>query len=288
MAGSYPDAPSYRMPYDRDGSSVVWVDDSSGVITAITALAEVNDEDAVEVLMPETGSGKIAILFPEARDFDAYFVSFGVQTGVTFTPGALETSADTTNGQDGTWTSLQNPYTAKTDGGATKPAYRNSIQSVTALGVTAVRFNIGVSPSSGTARVLALHLYGHPASGENVDRLRLWHPTSDAEVGAAYFDWGDTPQGSSADRTFRVKNNSATLTANAVTVAMDVLLDATPSVPGQHSLSADGVNFGAQASVGNLGPGVISDVVTLRRALQSTASLGLWAFRVFAEADSWT
>jgi hypothetical protein len=131
-----------------------------------------------------------------------------------------------------------------------------------------------------------VHLYGEPAPGENPNRLALWHPTLDQRVTPAYFDWGNVPRSSSADRLFRVKNVSSTLTASSVRVAMEALTDTTPSVPGQHSISSDGTTFLAQVNIGSLSPGAISGPLTLRRVIPSNAVLSLWSFRVFAESTT--
>ncbi len=115
----------------------------------------------------------------------------------------------------------------------------------------------------------------------------MWNPSTDERVGPAHFDWGDAPRSSSADKTFRIKNLSGTLTANDVSVSLNALTDTTPSVPGQHLISYDGGPFQAQVDIGDLGPGAISDVLTLRRVTPDNAVLSLWSFRIFAAADSW-
>jgi hypothetical protein len=133
-----------------------------------------------------------------------------------------------------------------------------------------------------------LHLYGEIAPGQNPHRLDLWHPTLDERLTPAYFDWGDVPRSSSADRLFRVKNLSPSQTANDVRVAMETASDTTPSVAAQHTLSYGGGSFLAQVNIGDVAPGAISGPVTLRRITASDATLGLWTFRVFAESTDWS
>jgi hypothetical protein len=282
MAGNYADAPSWRMAYDRDGTQVFTIDPSNVIasVAAGTVLA-LNNEGSVDGLSfgGGTTSYRVVFIFPELRDLDGYFIN-------RYSGGAVsagEVSTNTTNGLDGTWTAI----TATSSSGLSiVPAWRNSITSSTALAIRAVRWTF--TNATSTSLFSAIHLYGEPAPGENLNRLELWHPTLNEKLPPAYLDWGDVPRSSSADRTFRVKNLSASQTAGSVRVAMDVLTDANPSVPAQHTLSYGGGSFLAQVTIGDLSPGAISGPVTIRRVTPSNAALSLWAFRVFAESTNWS
>jgi hypothetical protein len=234
------------------------------------------------------GTGRLCFLFPRLMDIDAYFWRDDDFGNNRITPGAFAKSSDTTNGLDGTWTTVSGAF-ARTPGEATVPSYRSGIDSVTSLGVRAVRFSMTMQNNYNFNSVTTVHLFGEPAAGENTDYLSIWHPTLDERVDAAYFDWGNVPRGSSADLTFRVKNLSTTLTAEAPRVAMDVLTDApTHSVPGWHEISKGGT-FAAQQTLADIGPGDISaETLTLRRTTPSDADLSVWAFRVFAESTTWS
>jgi hypothetical protein len=278
MAGNYPDAPSWRMAYDRDGTVGLYIN-GSNVITTMTSgqMAVLNDEsDAFAVNSADNNPAhRLVLIFPELRDIDGYFRNLPADNSVA------EVSADTTNGLDGTWITISS--SASTSAVAAKPTYRTGVVSTTHLAKRAIRFT---NVRLGSMR--NLHLYGEPAPGENPNRLALWHPTLDQRVTPAYFDWGNVPRSSSGDRLFRVKNLSATMTAASVRVAMETLTDASPSVPGQHAVSSDGTTFLAQVNIGSLSPGAISGPVTLRRITPSNAVLSLWSFRVFAESTSWS
>lgn len=281
MAGSYPDAPGHRMAYDRDGSVVVSVN-KAGVSSELNSAQKraLNDEfgsttDGGGVSLPV--GGHLAVIFPEVRDLAAYFLS---SYGSYGDPSGVQVSTDTTDGTDGTWSAVALAFSVT----PVKPAYRQQITSVSASGIKGIRVTksaVGNPPS-----VYALHLYGAPSSSAG-DRLELWHPTLDERLGASALDWGNVPRGSSADRTFRVKNVSTTLTASGITVSLEALTDTTPSVPGQHLLSYSGGAFAATAAVGNLAPGAISGVVALRRVVAANAGLGVWAARVIADATTW-
>lgn len=292
MAGSYPDVPGRRMAYDRDGSFVGLADFNLGTVTewAVGDKQNVNNEDSSdEVIMPlinGTENRALVIVFPEARNVVGYCYAYGIGDGVV--NQSAETSTDTTNGIDGTWTA-QAGWSA---GAFTKAFLRNNIAAVTWNGIRGIRIRHTVTPNPGNTvvrSVAAFHLYGDIAAGQSVDRLRFWDPTLDQEVGGAFFDWGDTPRNTTATKTFRVKNNSATLTANAVSLLFEALTNSTPSLLSQFAFSTDGVNFAAAPiALGNLLPGALTGVITVRRTLDPNAALSLWTARMVADATSWS
>ena len=290
MAGNYPDNPSWRFAYDRDGSQGYTIDLGLTTVTQLTTtqMQAINDENlSTQGPYVVSNGGYYMIWFPELRDLDAFMIKLG--GGFQTHYYGVEVSPNTTNGLDGTWTSIRTYGDAGAALGGTGSDYRTTIQSITALSIRAVRIRIG---SNGNSQgIFSLHLFGEPIPGANPNRLVLWHPTLDQRVGPAWFDWGDTPRSSSADKQFRVKNLSSSLSANSIRVAQEILTDAAsgnPSVVGQHTLSTDGATFLAQVNVGTLAPGAISGVVTMRRNTPSNAQLGVWAHRVFAEANSWS
>jgi hypothetical protein len=288
MAGNYPDAPSWRMAIDRDGTQLVHVAENNTIsVGSTTDLRSLNDEFDAGILSDY--NGYTVLIFPELRDIDGLFIHW--QSG-QFGPalnGGVQVSTNTTNGLDGTWTSIgATPVNAAAN--PTKPAYRTQISSTTALAVRAVRVKWGNSSygSSYFSNLLSFHVYGEPAPGQNPNRLELWHPTLDEKLPPAYLDWGDVPRSSSADKTFRVKNLSSQQSANSIRVAMEILTDSgAPSVVAQHTLSYAGGSYVPQVNIGSLAPGAISGVVTLRRVTPSNAVLSLWSFRVFAESTDW-
>lgn len=270
------------MAYDRDGTQGYFVN-SVGTITQLTNanLVTMNNENNDAITPGGTANGRLVFFFPELRDINGFFWNaednfFGAASMV------FEVSTNTTNGLDGTWTQIGGPATHLVE---TVPGYRTDIQTAGALGVKACRFR-GVSGNNQLS-VRACHLFGNVSPGQNPNRLAIWHPTSDAHVGGAYFDWGNAPRGSSADRTFRVKNVSASLTAENPQVIIEALTDTTPSVPGQTTLSLDGLTFNASITLPNLAPGGLSSVCTVRRVTPSNAVLSVWAWRMVAQATSW-
>lgn len=288
MAGFYPDAPGLRMAYERDGTTGLFLNTKTGVILqTLTApqMAEMNDEDtAYPALNPDDNSWcGLCFIFPELRDI------VGHRGDVDYGSGSEQGcywSADTTNGIDGTWT-----YAGATGFQVTfnLPGLR-TINAVSITGARAVRWMRIFGGSNTRYNVRSMQVFGRPSSGQNPDRLRLWHPTLDQEVGGAHFDWGDIRPSSSADKEFRIKNNSGSLTANTITVSLDAPTDTTPSVPAQHTMakaSAPGT-FGATVTFTSLAPGAMSEIITLRRVSPVNAVMNLWWARILASAATFT
>lgn len=274
MAGNYPDVTARRMAWDRDGSVLL----VNTVVQSEATRQGLNNEATGSVA--GIGDATVVVFFPELRDLYGYHIVSNPDETTSWA-----TSPDTTTGLDGTWDG-QGSWTG--DASPNKERMRTFIQSVNRTGIKAVRFTStrqgGSEPSW-----YSLHLYGDIASGENPDRLRLWHPTSDAELSPAYLDWGDIIRGGAAvDRTFRVKNNSASLTAETIVIATQALTDTSPSVPPQFTYSTAALpTYTTTKAIADLGPGDISPVITIRCTTPSNATLSLWWARVVAEAASW-
>lgn len=286
MAGNYPDAPAPRMAFDCDGSvGFILSGNGTGSSTQMTAgeMSNLNDETASTVTLPGGGTYSWGIIFPQLRDVIG--ITHAITNGWS---SQVQTSTDTTNGLDGTWTTQLASLPTPADLSAV--GMRMNVQTVAWSGVKCVRVN---SPTSGNRFAYWLHLYGSISTGQTPDRLRLWHPTLDEPLDdpnsadGAYFDWAEATRGTSADKTFRIKNNSGTLTANSIVVSPNLLTDTTPTVASQMTFS-DGGAFTGSLNIGNLAPGAISSVITFRRTTLSNATLSLWTGRVLINPGSWT
>lgn len=284
MAGNFPDAPAYRIPYDVDGSVLVTLNASaaSPVVRTSAERASLNDESGSGFLI--TGQGNqggstqwFGLVLAEYWDLVGYFVD----SPSSAAPGSWATSSDSTNGQDGTWTTRGGFTSAETTQNR-----RTAIQPVSIGNVKAVRFQVNAYIYN-AQYTLSLHLYGNRTVGASVDRVRLWHPTLDQPVGPAYFDWGNRPRSSAATKQFRVKNTSSALTASGVLVSAEALTDATPTVVSQTSFSLNGGPFGGTQLLDPLPPGATSPILTVKQNLGADASLGTWAQRYFARVGSW-
>jgi len=141
---------------------------------------------------------------------------------------------------------------------------------------------------AGTQFLAAWHLYGFLEPGQSPDRLLIWRPDVDEEAGPDWFDWLDVPVASSADRQFRLKNNSPSLSANGVVIQAEVLADASPSFAATHSFSLDGVDFAPLVEIPLLSPGAVSPPIWVRRVTPLNAQLSVWSARVRAAVTSWS
>lgn len=285
MAGNYMNSPSDRLAWDRDGSILTFVTAGGAVANqTVTTMRAINGESGIAQSM---GMGqRIAVVFPIPMDCAAVF--FATEVADSWT---LQTSKDTTNGLDGAWDSqsLINLNAVR----EVKPSYR-TLSMLWALqggsvsqGLRGIRITTSGTQASGGVR--ALHLYGVPASTATQDRLEFWEPTNAVRVSSTHFDWGNVPRSSSADKSFRIKNKSAALTANQVAVYAEALTTGAPSVVGMHLISSDGgVNFGPSVTIASLGPGALSPVLILRRVIPANAQVSVWSARVAADVNVWS
>lgn len=289
MAGLYPDVPAPRMAYDIDGTEMIRISGTSPSIRSLGEKRILNNES--DDYMDYGTGDNIAFIFPQLRDVSGYFV-----TGWEIRdPSSLQTSTNTTNGYDGTWTTIENPwgnsgvnYTSSTQ---VKPIYRSSIKSIAANGIKAIRFN--TSANGGYHRWRCIHLYGSLSSYAGADTLRVWHPTLDeplddnTSADGSHLDWGDTPQGSTEDRQFRIRNNSASETAFDITIYTEPITNTGVLIEGQVFYSIGGGSFQNSISIGDLAPGATSGVVTVRRDTADNAALSVWSYKTVAEATRW-
>jgi len=284
MAGNYMNAPATRLAYDRDGSVGAFYS-VAGLMTQLTSsqLRALNSETETGVSL--TNQSTVAIVFPVPVNVAAVFFAS------TFASATwqLSTSTDTTTGLDGTWVihqSLQNGFRD------TKPNYRIATQLWSTLPGTASANVRGVRISCGSNianAIKALHIYADISTAATVDRLAFWHPTLNEEVSADYFDWGNVPRGSSADRSFRIKNLSTVLTANNVTVYSEALTPGIPSVAGMHTVSSNsGSTFLSSVTITSVLPGAISGPVILRRVIPANSQVSVWSSRIAADVTNWT
>lgn len=296
MAGLYPDAPAPRLAYDIDGTVVGKI--VGGVITLATAsnLSNIQDESDIywggtqfstdQPIAAQGNTASLFFIFPYLTDVTGICIiqpGTGNLAGVNMT---VETSVDTTTGQDGTWT---NRGTIQSPNVSVNPNYRSSISAIAgATAVRAIRITVTVATAK-TFNPSCVHLYGKPAAASN--RLEFWHPTLDQSLfqTPAYFDFGDVPRGSAAIvKSYRLKNRSTTLTATGITVSTSVLTEQSPTIASQVQHRYDGGAYGATASLASLGPQAVSQVFDAKLTPSATAALGLGAERFKAVAGAWS
>lgn len=275
MAGTYPDVPSNRIPWDVD--SIVLA--NGGEVGSGTRVGLNSESFGGYISAGYLEGMSWSVTFARKLDLSGWYLaggsygSYGSFYGSSWSP-------DTSNGTDGTWYSWSAPIN-----GASQVAARTAITTSSLSGVQGIRGYF--TGATGARYMQAIHLYGRYSADQNLDRLEIWHPTLDERIGGAYFDWGDVARGSTVDRVFRVKNRSDVYTANNVTIGITSLTDTTPSVAGSFLFSTGG-SFTSSVAIGNMYPGEISSQITVRRATPSNAVLSVWQARMSATATSWT
>lgn len=293
MAGTYADIPGTRFALDQDGTVIKWRNyDTLSAWTDVSAgLAEtqkVNIANYLEAGNVGWGTLEYAMAFPEARDISGIYIHPGASGAYDVNILGWESSTDTTDGTDGAWSPLTvtfNQYGLhnNTNDAPSKPYYRSDIATLAEVGVKGIRLRVNNAPA--IHRLLVLHIYGNrPVSG--VDRLAFWHSSVDQVIDPEALDFGDIAQGASVVRQFRVKNISASLTANNITVQVSDLL---PEYSGSAvQVSTDNATYLNSINIGNLASGTISPTLHIRRTVGAAESTILRQARLLADAASWT
>lgn len=305
MAGSYPNVPSRRMAWDIDGTVCgMW---SPGYTSGSNAglLYELSDqyyddcnsEQTIKIYptyfsgapggyifsgnttqhpgMPHD-SGAIVWLFPELREVDGFLTAFQV----TGTPEmyTLYSSGDTTDGVNGTWSLEADPDTL----GGIYNVYRTTITTLNLSNKRGLRAWMSFT-SNFDEQWNGAHIYGTIAAGETPDRLLYVDATSGLEF-TLPFDYGDVARGSARDSTFKLKNNSGSLTAASVQLTTDSLYLGSNA---WYTMSEGGAFQSTLPLAASIGSGASSPTITLRQNIPDTANLGLHAARVRANVGSW-
>jgi hypothetical protein len=287
MAGIYPDYPSPRIAWPEVGATMVKLLGSTvdNTLSLEYARAIADESTGFSTEWYRGLANGNAVVFPEPFDIShLYICGAGDSAGVS----NIWTSTNTTSGGDGTWV-LNTSAFARDMGAGGADAQRTQIVALTtpALGIRGLKLVLD-DGSVYTKNIQTLHIFGQ-RSTTNAQVTTIWHPTLDEPVPAAHFDWGDTPRDSVAVRTFRVKNTSATFTANDVAVTMVDSTDSSPSYTDAHTLSTDGTTYTAGLSnIGDLAPGAISGLLHVKRTIDPAQPLGLWNAVIKAAAGSWS
>lgn len=294
MVGVLADVPGIRFAYDTDGTLIRYKNPDT-TFKEITNASIINDESAtantttdliefwragqngqnIQTVGPNS-LGFATFIFPQLRNLAGYYAMFWSQSvSNTGQFRALQWSANTTDGSDGTWTEIASAFSgdflnsSSIPSGTVIPNYRTRITPLSLTGVKGLRFGMSRDNTNFDTRdahgFAAFHLYGSiPGSTGGV---RMWHPTLDQEVSGAHFDFGDIPQGSITTKQFRVKNSHATLAATntVIAVAANNLSDALMAQG--MSLSLDNTTFGSTVTIASIASGAISPIIYVRRTV---------------------
>jgi hypothetical protein len=297
MAGSYMDSPDHRIAWDRDGSLFTKTTFGNDVVALTTTQKQSTNDEAETLDYYINDCRAISIVFPVPMDLKAVFARFSQNLVTAWFLAMVETSKNTTNGLDGDWDDQELTINMLVGFPAVKPDYRTAAQ-ISALLATSVSDNVkgirftmsnnGTFSSNTNVYPLAIHLYGSPGSLATSDRLAMWDPVSDVQLSATHLDWGNAPRGSSDDRSFRIKNLSASLTATDIDVYAQALTPGSPSVAAMHLFSDNGgATFLTTVNVASLAPGAVSPEIIVRRVVPADAPISVWSARVAADVSTW-
>jgi hypothetical protein len=269
---------------------ICWRTDVEGINTLTGAQIDaINDEDS-DTVNTLFGGGQIAVgqfvylcfLFPEVRKLaDVKVIGDTVPAG-RFGLFDVEYSDDTTNGRDGSWSTVVSGL-AVDETLITRPNYRQSILAAGAAAAhVAYRLKLGFTLASTSALLAVVHLYGLEAGA--VDRLSF--TDSDGDELTTDEDFEDQARGASHVHQFYVKNVSAAKTAQGITLTVEQ----GPSYGNASSwtlLSLDGIDYAQSKAIGDLAPGQVSSVIYLRCAPPTNAVLGTLSCRITPDVDVW-
>ena len=277
---------SYPMPtdqyFDLASDGTLGYRFTSGLVfTALTG-AQMQDMTnfniTITAFSTAGNSMHISLLFPQARTISAWSLAYYGDSASRYT--SMQTSSDTTNGQDGTWGGVVAQGVLDEYYNATDAKFRVP-KTVNWTNVKGLRLTTNNAVETHYMKELALWGSYTPAG------LQFWHPTNSTTMPGDTFDIGNAARGATYSTTFRIKNNHGTLTANNITITSS----STAVVGGiRNTLEfSDGGAYASSIVLSSLAPGATSSVITFRRIVNSGETLNSFGTtKVTAVAQSWT
>lgn len=225
-------------------------------------------------------------LFPELRDLSYMLLRYGTTSSTTNPTHTVATSPDTTNGIDGSWTTITVTGTLSyvTNNVDWWRANAPASLSGAVTGIKGVRFQTSGSTFGTGTGWRGWHIWGHKYSGQTPDDIVFLDTGLTTEFAADY-DFGDVLAASATqDITIAVKNVSGTKTANSIVLTM------VGSNPSDYLISIDaGSTFGSTKTITSLAAGATQNVVL--RLAPPAATAGNYtprAANLKASVTSWT
>ena len=270
-----PDAP--RLDWDRWAVAVEL--DGDGVYERDL------DESERQTLNDETDDhyttdGWIVILPPVPFDLEAMMLA----SSTTSQLRDPEWSADTTNGEDGTW----QPIPAYDDPGddtdttSIGDEWTTAWRTVDLAGVRGIRWGSSSSVAS-RADIEGIHLYGYPS--EEPDGLALWAADADEPLPPNAFDFGNVLRGETPQAAFRVRNRGDD-TAEGVKVKGETLTSRYDTIADAVEFSDDdGGTWVSELELGDLSGDTTTGELLVRVSLPDDVRLGFFAVRIVPERD---
>ena len=300
----YSALPDRRMPYHRDGTIVGLQAAGADAGTPAIAFAqgigaylsgvdkiELNDGDYTGLSVSTAADGGFReramwLFFPERREVTAAYFGWTAVNGTVGTGGftitAIHGSTDSTNGVDGSWETASLPSGI---GQSLKSldGWRANIKPVSFTGgKSSVRFSMRNDTGGASVMQLScLHLYGEKVAGQTPDDLIfINHDDTPGTEFTVPEDFGDRPLGTTLVRQFRVKNASATLTANLINLQCNDT---------DFAISENGTTWVVTIDIASLAAGAESATLYARCTTPSPgALLGPRFTEIVAVVGSWS
>lgn len=274
----YNDYPDTKFAYESDGTTILFYYLDNETSRTNAQLRDLNSIKGTGHEVPNDGYSWVhwIFIFPELRDISSMYLAEGPSRPSDY---QCWWSPDTTNGVDGTWTSVSVP----TDYSMPGEGYNRMRKGIDYVGLTGVRaiklrisVTLGIFLDSG-GKINLINMFGRKSV--DGDRLALWHPTLDYEISSHYLDWGNFDYGD-ATNTFRVKNCSPTMRAINPTLYFDNTTDTWTWIKDMHALSYKGSEYGPTVTLETLASKEVSDVVTMRRSVPSGTTRSRFQLRL--------
>jgi hypothetical protein len=280
---AYSALPDRRIPYDNDGTVVGWWHGTYGIRSWLSGadLLEIQDADYTQLGSGvQEGDAGLIFFFPERREVTAHWSRWSREGGDNWGATYCHGSNNTTNGLDGTWETASRGAQPADNAPLYADAWRSSIGTISFTGAKSV-VRIGNTRSFVTTNVLVCHLYGEKAAGETVhDLIFIDHDTTPGAEFTADEDFGDRPLGTTETRQFRVKNASASKTANTINIQCN---DA------DFAISTDNSTWVVTIDLASLSAGAESATYYVRNTTPAIGGiLGPDFARIVATVGSWT
>lgn len=256
---TYTALPDRRIPYDNDGTVVGWwyYPESvrrwitGGELVSLNSLSPSGYSGYYQNGYQEVAPQGPIYFFPEQREVTGIYP----REVITGTPSlAIVGSNNSGNGSDGTWetASLPNGSSFVAD---TVISWRPGVKPVSFTGPKKV---IRVTSTYANSRTgyYSMHLYGEKGAGQTPDDIiYINHDDTPGVEYAIDEDFGDQALGTTVVRQFRIKNVSATKTANTINVQCN---------DSDFAISTDNVNWVVTINIASLAAGAESSTMYVR------------------------
>lgn len=273
MAGFYPDVPGHRFAYHLDGTVGFVANHAFTTLHTDPTISQVNMDRLNSPIYTSFlyYYESIGFIFPESRVVTGYAMRFSHVSSFM----GMEFSINTSNGIDGDWTNIGHANRLIMEVGSIVD-YRLAINTIDPIEAKAVRFRY-----LGNSDKYNIHIYGHISESQDIEYLKLWHPTLDEELSGHYFDFAEIYHGANRpSRPFRVKNISSSKDASSVSLAKI-------ESPNSVMFSSNNAEFLPSLNIGDIPADSVSDLVYLKFD-PGVDVLGLGETIIEISAESWT